>query len=469
MATNFPTGLQDLDATRGTTGQTLSSPNHITHHTTEDDTIEAIQTKLGVDSSAVTASIDYKLKNTASVDPGHKHTPTVSLQITGTPNGTLFLRDDNTWEAPPTVANASTTVNGSVEMATQAEVLAKTATGGTGAVLAVSADTMPSTLLSDYKVDTGSANAYAITPAPAITAYTTGQIFSFKAVNANTTTSTLDVNGLGVKTINKNDGATALVSGDIAAGQTVLVEYDGTNFQMLNPVGNGPTPTGMISPYAGFTAPGGWLLADGVAVSRTTHAALFGILNPSLGAATMTLASPAVVTLVAHGLVLDDVIHFTTTGALPTGVAANTQYYVLSSGLTADAFQFSATKGGAAINSSVSQSGVHTLKRSPYGIGDGSTTFNTPNLKGSVPVGRDSSQTEFNAVGETGGAKTHTLTIAELAAHTHSTSVGSTGGGSNVTPGTAGDTAGADVGSTGGGGAHNNLQPYIALNYIIKT
>lgn len=111
MATSFPTSLQDLDATRGTTGQTLASPNHITHHTTEDDTLEALQAKVGIDNSAVTTSLDYKVKSTSSVDPGHKHTPTVSLAITGTPDGTKFLRDDNTWQIV-SQADASTTVKG---------------------------------------------------------------------------------------------------------------------------------------------------------------------------------------------------------------------------------------------------------------------------------------------------------------------------------------------------------------------
>ncbi len=131
-------------------------------------------------------------------------------------------------------SNASTTVKGIVELATQAETDARTTTGGTGALLVPTPDTARSTLLSDYKVDTGAANAYIITPVPAISAYTTGQIFSFKAVNANTTTSTLNVNGLGVKTIKRIDGATNLQSGDIAAGQVVVVEYDGTNFQLVS-------------------------------------------------------------------------------------------------------------------------------------------------------------------------------------------------------------------------------------------
>ena len=68
MATTFPTTLQDLDATRGTANQPLNNPSHVTHHTLEDDTMEAIQTKLGIDSSAVTTSHDYKLQNVTGSD-----------------------------------------------------------------------------------------------------------------------------------------------------------------------------------------------------------------------------------------------------------------------------------------------------------------------------------------------------------------------------------------------------------------
>lgn len=137
--------------------------------------------------------------------------------------------------------NATTTVKGIVQEATQAQVLSKTQTGSTGADLFLNPSTLASTLLSDYKVDTGTANAYLIAPSPALTGYTIGQILSFKALNANTTASTLNVNGLGVKTIKKSGGTADLASGDIGAGMIVLVEYDGTNFSMLNPTANAPT------------------------------------------------------------------------------------------------------------------------------------------------------------------------------------------------------------------------------------
>ena len=81
------------------------------------------------------------------------------------------------------------------------------------------------------------------------------------------------------------------------------------------------------------------------------------------GAVTMTIATPAVVSQTAHGLKAGSKIIFTTTGALPTGVTAGQVYYVIVTGLTADAFQFSATAGGTAVDTSGTQSGDHTITR----------------------------------------------------------------------------------------------------------
>lgn len=74
--------------------------------------------------------------------------------------------------------------------------------------------------------------------------------------------------------------------------------------------------------------------------------------------ATITIASPGVVTWTAHGMSNGDEVKFVTTGALPTGLAAGTVYYVVNK--AADTFQVAATRGGAAINTSGTQSGVHT-------------------------------------------------------------------------------------------------------------
>lgn len=111
-----------------------------------------------------------------------------------------------------------------------------------------------------------------------------------------------------------------------------------------------------------------------------------------------------------------------------------------------------------------------------YGSGDGSTTFNIPNLKGRVVVGIDGSDTDFSAIGKTGGEKAHRLTVNEMPSHTHGasyytiaqpggSSVGKLSGGSSYSL-IRGDTT---TSNTGNGTAHNNLQPYMALNYIIYT
>lgn len=84
--------------------------------------------------------------------------------------------------------------------------------------------------ISAYAADTGEADVYAIAPAPTITAYATGQAFHFFAANANTGVSTVNVNALGPKAVQKNGAA--LVSGDIVAGGLVQLVYDGTQFQM---------------------------------------------------------------------------------------------------------------------------------------------------------------------------------------------------------------------------------------------
>jgi microcystin-dependent protein len=110
-----------------------------------------------------------------------------------------------------------------------------------------------------------------------------------------------------------------------------------------------------------------------------------------------------------------------------------------------------------------------------YGAGDGSTTFNLPNLKGKVPVGLDSNDTDFDNLGETGGEKTHTLTVNEMPAHTNNNSPTArsssinTGSVSSVSVNdSTGVSAPYQTGSKGGGQAHNNLQPYLVVNYIIK-
>ncbi len=132
-------------------------------------------------------------------------------------------------------SDATTTQKGIVEVATQAEVDARTVAGATSANLSVNPLNLRSVLTHDYAADAGSNDTYVITVTPAPTAYTTGAVFRFKANTVNTGTATLNVNSLGAKTIKKNY-TQDLADGDIAAGQIVSVIYDGTNLQLLSPI-----------------------------------------------------------------------------------------------------------------------------------------------------------------------------------------------------------------------------------------
>jgi microcystin-dependent protein len=177
----------------------------------------------------------------------------------------------------------------------------------------------------------------------------------------------------------------------------VLTSQGGAN----PPIFQAVLPAGIVSPYAGTTAPTGWLLCAGQTVSRTTYAVLFAVVSTT------------------------------------------------------------------------------------YGAGNGSTTFTLPDLRGRVPAGKDNmngtdagrltnallSGVDGDTLGAVGGDDGHQLSVPQMPAHTHTytrrAQGSSTQGGSGSRPINATETL--NSGSTGGGAEHNNVQPTIILNYIIKT
>jgi microcystin-dependent protein len=137
-----------------------------------------------------------------------------------------------------------------------------------------------------------------------------------------------------------------------------------------------------------------------------------------------------------------------------------------------------------------------------YGPGNGSTTFNLPDKTGRVSAMKESSANRLTSsyfgtsgatMGATGGSESHTLITAQLASHSHANTLtdpghshlsnfvlgGSTGGSGtgtavNSSSATAGYVASSTTGitvtnaSAGSGNAHNNVQPTIVCNYIIR-
>lgn len=294
----------------------------------------------------------------------------------------------------------------------------------------------------------GSGDAFTLTPDQPL-ASLTNAIIGFHATRANTGATTLAVSGLTAKPLRFVSGED-LEAGEIIDGAFYLCAYDTANEEWIIVSRQVPTaaqlltygvpPPGSILDYAGATAPSGWLLCYGQAISRTTYATLFDAIGTA------------------------------------------------------------------------------------YGTGDGSTTFNVPDLRGRVVAGQDdmggtsanrltglSGGVDGDTLGGTGGAESHTLTEAQLAAHDHTatadphthtddghthdvqvdySTVGSGGGSrqywSNLTvdpisqatksaialSGTADiqdATVTVTIADAGSGDAHNNVQPTIILNKIIKT
>lgn len=154
----------------------------------------------------------------------------------------------------------------------------------------------------NYAADAGANDTYVITLTNAPASYVNGQSFFFKANTINTGTATLDVNGLGPKTIKRSDGTT-LLTGDIIANQRVHVQYDGTDMIMISspaatvnlasgvyPAGDGLAITGLAPTKGSYTASGDIVINDAVYVSAANT--VKSIYPSAMGTGTTISTSP---------------------------------------------------------------------------------------------------------------------------------------------------------------------------------
>ena len=151
-------------------------------------------------------------------------------------------------------------------------------------------------------------------------------------------------------------------------------------------------PSGSIVMWPNASAPSGWFLCDATAYNATTYPNMAATLIPiasSVGrgtaVGTFTVdTSTDVITLAAHGLATGNLVHVASTSTLPTGLSANTVYYVRDT--TSSTFKLASASGGAAIDITSTGSGTHSLYNQiqvpdfrglmPMGAGTGSLTFN---------------------------------------------------------------------------------------------
>lgn len=250
-----------------------------------------------------------------------------------------------------------------------------------------------------------------------------------------------------------------------ASGQSLT--YNGTAWANTQVI-----PAGSIQAYAGTSSPSGWLLCDGSSISRSTYSALFATFSTSFTGATTTNNSTTVSGL--SGMSSTTHVGWGIAGnGIPTGAT-------ISSVTNATTVVISA-------NATSTQTGTASLVISPYGFtgANNTTTFNVPDLRGRVIAGKDnmggtsadrltSPAATINGIdgdflGRTGGSETHTLTTAQMPSHSHTLTgpTGATFGGTSANLASTSSATSTDP--AGSGTAHNNIQPTLILNYIIKT
>lgn len=235
----------------------------------------------------------------------------------------------------------------------------------------------------------------------------------------------------------------------------------------LEKASQGAVPAGTLAPTACPIVPAGWIWCDGSAISRTQYPDLFNAITVQF-VGTLTNGSNSVT-----GLPPNQQIYAGQPISGPGIPAATTVASVVSS-------------TSITISKNATLSGVQNLVVAPWGVGDGSTTFNVPDSQGRVAMG---TQWPTYLLGFKGGEAAHTLTGAELPPHSHTNpNIGIATSAIGESAGMyhrwgawdigVGDATGSNgtyqqgQGPTGNGPGtstpHNNLPPYFAANYMIK-
>lgn len=282
-----------------------------------------------------------------------------------------------------------------------------------------------------------------------------------------------------------------VVDGNIVGDDLILLTRDNTEINAGNvrgPVGpTGPPaaeqPTGMITMFAGPSAPSGYLICNGAAISRATYASLFSVIGTTYGTGdgSTTFNLPNLANKFPVGLGVSTwsdtlgesggskdsiVVSHNHTGPShshsgPSHSHGMNHAHTASSNTTG-------SHGHAGVTASAG-SHQHTFYQW-IGFFSGITVPGGGGLQTQNSAAPDASPTQQLYTTEFAGTHAHTLVIEAAGNHAHSITVNTfTGTTSNAGTGSTGAAGTGNTSTSGVDGTDKNLPPYVTLNFIIKT